>query len=211
MKLQIRWNVPSISPYSFRSRRVITSTTRTRSSSYCDKPFILPPTARDINSEIKYFLWVLEACCRSLMPAIGLTGSFRFVTSMSITPRTTSMPRWTSRSYAFPSLLCLYMFLCLCFAMLSFSECSYILDSLWACFVLVWISIDENHKMARFSVHADDFHKIPPRGLFLSSVHVMDDKSSSLSSLLFPKITNWKITFLFKTSDSIGWLRWGNP
>lgn len=125
MKLQIRWNVPSISPYSFRSRRVITSTTRIRSSSYCDKPFILPPTARDINSEIKYFLWVLEACCRSLMPAIGLTGSFRFVTSMSITPRTTSMPRWTSRSYAFPSLLCLYMFLCLCFAMLSFSKCSY--------------------------------------------------------------------------------------
>ena len=166
MKLQIRWNVPSISPYSFRSRRVITSTTRIRSSSYCDKPFILPPTARDTNSEIKYFLWVLEACCRSLMPAIGLTGSFRFVTSMSITPRTTSMPRWTSRSYAFPSLLCLYMFLCLCFAMLSFSKCSYILDSLWVCFVLIWISIDEKHKMARFSVHADNFHKIPPRGLF---------------------------------------------
>ena len=166
MKLQIRWNVPSISPYSFRSRRAITSTTRIRSSSYCDKPFILPPTARDINSEIKYFLWVLEACCRSLMPAIGLTGSFRFVTSMSITPRTTSMPRWTSRSYAFPSLLCLYMFLCLCFAMLSFSKCSYILDSLWVCFVLIWISIDEKHKMARFSVHANDFHKIPPRGLF---------------------------------------------
>lgn len=166
MKLQIRWNAPSISPYSFRSRRAITSTTRIRSSSYCDKPFILPPTARDINSEIKYFLWVLEACYRSLMPAIGLTGSFRFVTSMSITPRTTSMPRWTSRSYAFPSLLCLYMFICLCFAMLSFSKCSYILDSLWVCFVLIWISIDEKHKMARFSVHADNFHKIPPLGLF---------------------------------------------